>query len=467
MSTNGPSPLGTDGKVADLGFSAYQASGGTIAYHGDLEIGGEFNDSNNHCIWLDSDGYQFLLAREGLSPVPDIDGVIFANVSPTAVNNNSQVAMLGLLAVGPGGVNVGNSVGIWRMSPTQSKLIVRRQAGEVGGLSNASYSALGEPTMNDLGAIAFRGELAPSAEVNEANRYGIWLDYYLDTLPSNHIVALAGRPPVGLSSARFANFGDPLVNDNFRVLFTATLDPLIGGVSARDAQGIWSMWGQEGALLARTGSGGVPGVPGANFAGFGATALNNNDLAAVEATLAVGIGGVTSESAKGLWLMNPHGASTLVARTGDTLAGRTIADLTFTGGSGGSDGRPRSLNDSNQLIFTAQFTNGDEGVFLFTPSTELAPADFTGDGLVNAADLQRWRTNFGASPSALRSQGDADSDGDVDGSDLLTWQRQLGPGASASPVPEPGFIAVVLPGGMLGILRLNCGARSARRFRHR
>jgi hypothetical protein len=72
--------------------------------------------------------------------------------------------------------------------------------------------------------------------------------------------------------------------------------------------------------------------------------------------------------------------------------------------------------------------------------------DFTGDGIVNAADLQSWQNNFGTPAMATRSQGDADNDGDVDGGDMLVWQRQVGVNAntSISAVPEPSAAALIL-----------------------
>jgi fibronectin-binding autotransporter adhesin len=68
------------------------------------------------------------------------------------------------------------------------------------------------------------------------------------------------------------------------------------------------------------------------------------------------------------------------------------------------------------------------------------PADFDGDGVVDAADLARWSAGFGL-VGAANSQGDSDGDADVDGADFLAWQRQLGLNAAVVDVramPEPG-----------------------------
>jgi hypothetical protein len=49
------------------------------------------------------------------------------------------------------------------------------------------------------------------------------------------------------------------------------------------------------------------------------------------------------------------------------------------------------------------------------------PSDFSGNGVVDNADLTAWKGAFG--PSLV---GDADGDGRTNGRDFLTWQRQLG-----------------------------------------
>ncbi|HEX6960789.1 MAG TPA: hypothetical protein VF175_02900 [Lacipirellula sp.] len=76
------------------------------------------------------------------------------------------------------------------------------------------------------------------------------------------------------------------------------------------------------------------------------------------------------------------------------------------------------------------------------------PADFNGDGLVNAADLPTWQTSFGGEGA------DADLDGDADGADLLAWQRQLGASAAGglAVVPEP-LGACLFALGMAGLGR--------------
>ena len=66
--------------------------------------------------------------------------------------------------------------------------------------------------------------------------------------------------------------------------------------------------------------------------------------------------------------------------------------------------------------------------------------DFTGNGVVDAADLGAWRSGFGMRVSAELTDGDADLDGDVDGADFLLWQGDFDAditAVAAISVPEP------------------------------
>jgi hypothetical protein len=70
----------------------------------------------------------------------------------------------------------------------------------------------------------------------------------------------------------------------------------------------------------------------------------------------------------------------------------------------------------------------DIGAFELGPQ-DLPPlaADFNGDGKVDAADLEIWKTNFGRT-GVTNAQGDADADGKVDNEDLKAWADQFGQG---------------------------------------
>lgn len=79
--------------------------------------------------------------------------------------------------------------------------------------------------------------------------------------------------------------------------------------------------------------------------------------------------------------------------------------------------------------------------FTVTPLGGRLPGDFTGDSLVDGADLDVWRAAFGQT-----NAGDANGDGVTDGADMLVWQKNVGltgaaPTAHAVPEPAAALLA--------------------------
>jgi hypothetical protein len=72
------------------------------------------------------------------------------------------------------------------------------------------------------------------------------------------------------------------------------------------------------------------------------------------------------------------------------------------------------------------------------------PGDFDGNGMVDAGDLVKWRSDFGVNAGS-----DANGDGVTDGADLIAWQRSFGSGttfhaSAASAIPEPQTLGLAL-----------------------
>jgi len=99
-------------------------------------------------------------------------------------------------------------------------------------------------------------------------------------------------------------------------------------------------------------------------------------------------------------------------------------------------------NGPGGIGFTLDKTDADPRYIAFL-GNEFAAADFTKDGVVDAADLAEWQGDFGLNPDS-----DADEDGDSDGADFLVWQRQYEGSpqlvANTSPVPEPNTALLLL-----------------------
>ena len=80
------------------------------------------------------------------------------------------------------------------------------------------------------------------------------------------------------------------------------------------------------------------------------------------------------------------------------------------------------------------------------------PGDFNNSNKVNAADLTKWRGDFG-----VNSGSNADGDSDSDGNDFLIWQQHLGEGSGSSivgaagAVPEPSSMALAALAVLAGV----------------
>lgn len=99
------------------------------------------------------------------------------------------------------------------------------------------------------------------------------------------------------------------------------------------------------------------------------------------------------------------------------------------------------------IVGTARPSGGafDIGAYEVRGSSGGVTGDFTGDGVVDGADLHAWKEAFGAN-----ARGDANGDGLSDGSDFLIWQGAYGTRAGAiggtAAVPEPLSASLILTG---------------------
>ncbi len=430
---NGNTP-GVDGGNFDFIPSTLQvARNGRWVHNGTLvfNIGG-VSLTNDRGLWsYDSNGTDTLIVREEVSSVPGILSAQFDVFGTPSVNTNGQTSFVGSLKI-LGGVTSANKVGVWQYSGMSGTLIARTGNGGVPGVIGGNYTAFDTLAQNSPGQIALKATLDTVSDT------GIWL--YTGGMGT--LLARRGEGGVpNVAGANFDSFDAPLLNDAGQVLVKANLEVGLGGVTATSDSGLWFLDG-AGSLVARTGSGGVPGLPGANFLDIATYSLNSQGQIALAATLETGIGGINNSNDSGLWVIDPLGNSQLIAQEGDTLVGRTIATLAFLGGSGGGDSQASGWNNAGQLAFQATFTNGDSGLFLFSPLS----ADFDNDGDVDADDLAEWESAFGANNNA-----DADGDGDSDGADFLAWQRQQETGmpAIAAVIPEPNARSLLVFAGAM------------------
>ena len=244
---------------------------------------------------------------------------------------------------------------------------------EAIGLPATTWDVLSAVTLNNAGAMAFSATLEHGGSITAGNDAGVW---FFDNNGQNLLAQTGVANVPGVANAEFAALGNAVLGDSGAVVVNGALVTGANGVTPENDRGIWKFSSTSGALLTRTGTGGVAGVPMANFSGYPHAALSGDGRVAVNATLAVGVGGVLSSNDRGVWTYE-SGNSTLVMREGDlNVPGVPNAIV--------SNFSPPSINSSDQLAVTVSFkTNGvfGQGVWRDTNSSaELLTR--TGTGIV-------------------------------------------------------------------------------------
>jgi hypothetical protein len=95
-------------------------------------------------------------------------------------------------------------------------------------------------------------------------------------------------------------------------------------------------------------------------------------------------------------------------------------------------GFARPLPPGDYTLLVQDTDNVVSYALTFNLASTTLLGDFNGDQTVDAADLEKWKGDFGIDDGS-----DADGDQDSDGDDFLIWQRQFAPAAATSAIPEP------------------------------
>jgi hypothetical protein len=419
----------TNTRFDSLGTALRHSSSGVLAFDGRLKSEGGATAANDYGVWQDDVSGGSIVAREGQSS-PGVVANFEAFGAPVA-SNNGHVAFRGQLKLG-GGITATNRLGVWNYQSGVGSLVARTGSGGVPDLPGANFTAIEDPLMNSA------GQLVLPATLNTGNA-GLWR--YDGT--TSKLLAVAGGAVPEVPDTTFFEVKWPVLSDNGQVVARGHMNAG-PGVALLNDTGLWAFDEVLGnRLLARTGiEGMVPGKPESTFGNLGRYAANASGDVLLQAEL-----NETFEDLghQGIWLYPYDGVPQLLLQSGDEVADRTIERLRFLTHDDTRDSVTNVFNNSGQFVFQAEFTNGDFGLFLFSPeaTTTYAAADFNTDGYVDGTDLTWWSNAF-----RQTAAGDADDDGDTDGHDLMIWQRQFtGPAVqSALAVPEPTvwwFVALI------------------------
>lgn len=396
-------------------------------------IGPGVTSANDRGLWLaDEDGLT-LVARKGDQAPGMPAGVKFEFGTPlvTALDDTGRVAFLTDL-IGPG-VGPDNDNMIWITGANGLTLVARegdQAPGAAAGEVYSMYLNSGFPVkhyLNSNGQIAFMDKLV-GPNVTGGNDDAIWLG----TPDDLTIRVREGQLAPGTSN-RFIRLGNPILGASGAIAFSGYLDSYLEG---NPLYGIWLSDEIGTRLIARQGQVAVDSG-GLLYTGGFQMVINSSDQLVFSGALGTS---VNSSTTNGIWIDNGGQRSRIVGG-GDIIDGQTVEFARFRSGWLGN-GVNTPFNDIGQLLIDMQFVGGETALYLYSP--ELV-GDFTGDGIVDAADYVQWRKGLGTPYTQA---------------DYEIWRSHFGttaPGAGAvvrSPmegVPEPSSSCIL----MMTIL-INC-----------
>ncbi len=249
------------------------------------------------------------------------------------------------------------------------------------GIAGATFSALGNPIINDFDQMAFQATLTGAGISTGVNNSGIWADIGTNGLTLIAQTGTSAPDYTGTSTVgTFAKLSDPVYADSDAVAFLGTLTQT-GTVTTSNDAGIWATTSgtTNGPLLlvARAGdpapdSNGATSASSPVFASFSQFVLPDQGGVVVLAKLVSGTpaspgpGGVISTNNQGIWAVDTDGLLKQVIRTGDglTVNGRAkvISGLTIFNAPTASTGQTRHFNNAGDLTYKATFTDGSSSI---------------------------------------------------------------------------------------------------------
>ena len=387
-------------------------------------LAGNMVDSlNNEVLLANSDGVAELLIREG-SAAPSLGAGVFIGSEVGRAFNEPKLNDLGqtflrVRLVGPG-VASGFDQAIYSFADDGVELVAASTGENATG---DEIRSLRDPETNEQGRVVFRGTVGPVNDFDQALFEGDASDVGVVLRTGDAAPGLDGLTIETLIADESGDLvlpiAQPILSENGAVVFTADLAG--PGITPFTTNKRTLFYGEPGSFVPVLRTGGeAPGVPGAEFVSIGEFAVNAPGEVVFRALLLRGTDVLTS-----LWAWDEANGLRLVARSGEQLplrngdtARSTIVN--FRGGPGQQSGFSSQLNDDGTVMFDVNLQDngsGDEVFAVYRTNIRVqpdCPADVTGDGQVDLADLNLVLAQFGQASGS----GDTNDDGQVNLADL-------------------------------------------------
>jgi hypothetical protein len=131
------------------------------------------------------------------------------------------------------------------------------------------------------------------------------------------------------------------------------------------------------------------------------------------------------------------------------------------GGYRGAFANENFVGSMDDIMLLSRALTPEQVAFLSTNGasalleTLVTPGDYSGDGVVDAADYTVWRDTLGQMGTGLAADGNGDNK--VDSADYTIWKQEFlggsGSLADATPAPEPSALVLLAIGGCLALAR--------------
>ena len=415
VSAGSPQYVNNDGKAL---VSAALTGTGVVTAAG-------VTQNNSAVMWMGPSG-KTVVIRKGDAAPGFTDGTVFQPDTFGLACNGDGVVLSGKLAAASG-ITTSND-GVYLTNAWGNGLeIFARKGSPIPGYPTLNFQNLvtattapitlaQHPLMND-GSIVFRSSLGGSGAtvgINDSATFSAKNGVFTMLLRKGDSVP-------GISGLVFSSTGSGSVMNNNGMYAYEGILMNADGTSITDTTIGSSFLGVRKAngtvvVLARA-LDAIPGIPGATYAGIsGSSSVCISDSGVVVFANSFNLGTANNTA---IFAWDEVTGLRVIAKSGDTnFTGTACNQLTLFGGTGVTgNGINSALNAAGQLVIRAgDSVNSINTIAKIDLGSTPCPADLTGDGVVNGADLAALLGAWG--PCSGSCPADLTGDGVVNGADL-------------------------------------------------
>ena len=415
VSAGSPQYVNNDGKAL---VSAALTGTGVVTAAG-------VTQNNSAVMWMGPSG-KTVVIRKGDAAPGFTDGTVFQPDTFGLACNGDGIVISGKLAAASG-ITTSNDAVYLTNAWGNGLEIFARKGSPIPGYPTLNFQNLvtattapitlaQHPLMND-GSIVFRSSLGGSGAtvgINDSATFSAKNGVFTMLLRKGDSVP-------GISGLVFSSTGSGSVMNNNGMYAYEGILMNADGTSITDTTIGSSFLGVRKAngtvvVLARA-LDAIPGIPGATYAGIsGSSSVCISDSGVVVFANSFNLGTANNTA---IFAWDEVTGLRVIAKSGDTnFTGTACNQLTLFGGTGVTgNGINSALNAAGQLVIRAgDSVNSINTIAKIDLGSTPCPADLTGDGVVNGADLAALLGAWG--PCSGSCPADLTGDGVVNGADL-------------------------------------------------